>query len=202
MNMLTVSTIYNIGNIYANSGIDYVAAVWNTYRKCHILLLDLLCQISQKLDPTQNIAYITSRVPELLQPIIQSIPFHLSASVHRYVESVNANQHASTVLPNRPVGGLLLLHPLYATTKTGIIPPDTRRYFCRCLAWVGSAMGIGQAKLLAKSATLHLEQGSNSTIRPMLPFQEIGEGHVLIWAGMLLQPPTDEKPAGGISNAH
>lgn len=165
------------------------------------MLLDLLGQISQKLDPTQDIDHLTSRVPELLQPIIQSIPFHLSANVHRYVESVNSYQHASTVLPNRPVGGLLLLHPLYAATKTAIIPPDTRRYFCRCLAWVGSAMGIGQAKLLAKAATLHLEQGT-STLRPMLPFQEIGEGHVLIWAGMLLQPPTDEKPAGGIYTAY
>jgi hypothetical protein len=52
-------------------------------------------------------------------------------------------------------------------------------------------MGIGQAALLAEA--VRLEEASD---RPLLwdegnidlPFQQMTEGHILIFAGMLLQP--------------
>ncbi|GKZ51080.1 hypothetical protein AbraIFM66951_004895, partial [Aspergillus brasiliensis] len=50
-----------------------------------------------------------------------------------------------------------------------------QKYALKCLAWIGKYMGIGQGTLMSKGYT-------------SLPFQETAEGHVLIWAGMLLHP--------------
>ncbi|KAL4938792.1 hypothetical protein BDV06DRAFT_214831 [Aspergillus oleicola] len=78
----------------------------------------------------------------------------------------------------RYVGGLLLLHPLYVLSTCLIVPPYYQKYARRCLAWIGEHMGIGQATAMAKR--------DNNIL-----FQVMAEGHVLIWAGMLIQRSDD-----------
>lgn len=73
--------------------------------------------------------------------IAASVPFHLTSRPYA-VPAVES--------PGQPVGGLLLLHPLYVASTLHIVPQELRIYFRRCLAWIGSNMAIGQASLLAK----------------------------------------------------
>lgn len=42
----------------------------------------------------------------------------------------------------------MLLHPLYVASKLTFILLEMRRYLRRTLAWIGTNIGLGQAKIL------------------------------------------------------
>ncbi|KAJ9150715.1 hypothetical protein NKR23_g3467 [Pleurostoma richardsiae] len=171
----------------------YVSAVWNTYRKTHVMLLEILRHTARRLSPNQETS-VPMALPfdklaqELTAALVASIPFHLAPSLSEYIYAITTDED---IPPGRPVGGLLLLHPLYVVGRCSIVPPSVRAYVGRCLAYIGQCMGIGQAALLAEA--VRLEEASD---RPLLwdegnidlPFQQMTEGHILIFAGMLLQP--------------
>lgn len=56
-------------------------------------------------------------------------------------------------IPNRSIGGLLLMHSLYAASTFSVVPRHLREMFKEYLAWVGRVMGIGQARVLADVST-------------------------------------------------
>ena len=140
---------------------------------------------ANRLSLDADVASFEDRVQPLIAAMTASIPFHLAGDVSEYL--AGAKTGGRPVAPGKVAGGLLLLHPLYAAARCPLVTLAERQYFGRCLKWIGDNMGIGQASLLADSITLEFCD-ANGVIEPELPFQKMGEGHILIWAGMLLQP--------------
>lgn len=170
----------------------YVSAVWNTYRKTHLMLLEILHHTARRL-PLDR-ASVSMNIPfeklaqELTAALVGSIPFHLAPSLAEYIHAITTG---GDMPPGRCVGGLLLLHPLYVVGRCSVVPPSMRAYVGRCLACIGQRMGIGQATLLAEA--VRLEEASDTPLlwdegSINLPFQQMTEGHILIFAGMVLQP--------------
>jgi hypothetical protein len=128
----------------------YVAAVWNAYRKARLLFLQRIFNLRTSephcAGPCSETAMgmlirLQRDARALAIDIAASVPFHLTSRPY-----VAPNVHS----PGRPVGGLLLLHPLYVASTLHIVPQELQNYFRRCLAWIGNNMAIGQASLLAK----------------------------------------------------
>lgn len=160
--------------------------MWNTWRKAQLIHIDVLVRLARVLGGREGmIPAYEVRARELVAGLKASIPYFLAADLDEYLRLADAG--APAIPPNRPVGGLLLLHPLYAAARCTIVPLADRTYFLDTLNWIGKYMGIGQSTLLANS----LRSGADdiSVLRtPELPFMDMGEGHILIWAGMLLMP--------------
>ncbi|KAL4802572.1 hypothetical protein BDV18DRAFT_163974 [Aspergillus unguis] len=158
----------------------YVGAVMNTYRKTYLMLLDVLIRLAPRsaLEETKSPVAWVEQSSILINDMIASIPYHLAKDPKQYLISIVSRSGAPAV--GRHVGGLLLLHPLYVLSTCSVVPASTQSYVRRCLAWIGEHMGIGQAKVMS--------QGYDN-----IPFQQMAEGHVLIWAGMLLQPDNKSK---------
>lgn len=166
-----------------NSYLDLcVAAVWNTYRKTHLMVLEIMLRFAE-LSSDKPGASLPYRADMLATSIAASIPYHLSADINQYLRTVKSKVENSIIPPARPVGGLLLLHPLYVAARSSITPLPLRRYFNQCLAWIGQNMGIGQATLLSRATLTSAGYPNYDAIE--LPFHSMAEGHVLVWAGML-----------------
>jgi hypothetical protein len=170
--------------VNTNGDSVYVGIMWNTYRKAMVLLLDLIARVAKHLSHDGIIAELEDRALVLVSDMVASVPYFLAANANEYIRLVEAG--SASIPSNRPVGGLLLLHPLYAVANCTIIPTPIRQYFSNCLAWIGQNMGIGQADLFAKSIRTGIED--HTTHSRKLSLQRMHEGHVLVWAGMLLQP--------------
>ncbi|GKZ73482.1 hypothetical protein AnigIFM50267_010412 [Aspergillus niger] len=154
----------------------YVAAVMNTYRKTYLMLLDVLIRLASRMGGTirtDNVTRWEKQAHILIYDIVASIPYHLTNNLHAYQQDILSLNSPPGV--GRSVGGLLLLHPLFVLSTCSAVPRPIQNHALKCLAWIGQHMGIGQGMLMSKGY-------SN------LPFQETAEGHVLIWAGMLLHP--------------
>ncbi|KAF7562647.1 hypothetical protein G7046_g1481 [Stylonectria norvegica] len=170
----------------SNTHVDYVAAVDNTYRKAQIMHIDMLVRLAHLLGQEDTLPSLTARAAELVAGFKASIPYHLTPDLDEYLRLTDAG--APSIPPNRPVGGLLLLHPLHAAARCAIVPLEDRIYFIDTLTWIGTHMGIGQATLLANSLRKSIENSEHPRVSPELPFMDMGEGHILIWAGMMLEP--------------
>ncbi|OCL02966.1 hypothetical protein AOQ84DRAFT_303720 [Glonium stellatum] len=157
----------------------YVAAVWNTYRKTHLMILDIIVRCLKRLEGNEIRTREQEEVQRLAEGIAASVPYHLTEDLQGYIQGIQAG--SDTMIPGKPVGGLLLLHPLYVVARSSVVSPQLQAYMSECLEWIGKNMGIGQATLLSNASILNLSAA-------FLPFQYIAEGHVLIWAGMLIQP--------------
>jgi hypothetical protein len=175
-----------------------MATAWNTYRKSHLYLLDIMIQINQRLQVHDNTITITinNKVAQILPAFVASIPYLLSHNINEYLDAVQSGGSSQLFpTPNHPVGGLLLLHPLYCVAINPAVPLPDRRYCARSLDCIGREMGIGQASFLARATAVDFGSGSqgDSIIPkkpdpdPRLPRQALSESHNLIWAGMLLQ---------------
>ena len=85
---------------------------------------------------------------KLLDDFVASIPFSL-------LENPGAIFHQNQqekigLLPGKAIGGLMLLHQLYTIAKMPTTPSPVRTHLLKCLAWIGTNMGIGQASLLSE----------------------------------------------------
>ncbi|KAL2847843.1 hypothetical protein BJY01DRAFT_163826 [Aspergillus pseudoustus] len=94
----------------------------------------------------------------LVKDILASIPYHLAkdlSAVDMSSSTTSGLRTSPTPAPGvgRPVGGLLLLHPLYVLSSCTIVPPSVQMYVRKCLAWIGEHMGIGQATVMSKVCT-------------------------------------------------
>lgn len=124
-----------------------MAAVWNIWRKTQLLYIDCLSRIARLLSREDRIPAYEKRAGALVLGLKASIPYHLAFDLDEYLRLADAG--APLIPPNRPVGGLLLLHPLYVAARCSIVPLSDRVYFIDCLTWIGQHMGIGQATLVA-----------------------------------------------------
>ena len=145
----------------------YVAGVWNTSRTARVLLINMILRLSRHLNDNENNTRKQQDALRLVEDIISSIPFHLaedlSAFLHRLQGAevgkteMGKESAAATLIPGRPVGGLLLMHSIYVASKLSIVPQQMREYMDDCLEWIAKYMGIEQASLLAKVRFLHLQ---------------------------------------------
>ncbi|KAL7655163.1 hypothetical protein ACMYSQ_007123 [Aspergillus niger] len=171
----------------------YVAAVMNTYRKTYLMLLDVLIRLASRMGGTirtDNVTRWEKQAHILIYDIVASIPYHLTNNLHAYQQDILSLNSPPGV--GRSVGGLLLLHPLFVLSTCSAVPRPIQNHALKCLAWIGQHMGIGQGMLMSKVVP-SLSLCSYVSKMPFqgysnLPFQETTEGHVLIWAGMLLHP--------------
>ena len=132
----------------------YVAGVWNTSRTARFLLINLILKLSKILNDNQNHSREHQDALRLVEDIVASIPYHLTEDLQVFLRDMGKN--AAAMNPGRPVGGLLLMHPIYVASKLLIVPQQMREYMTECLAWIGMYMGIGQASLFAKVRVLVL----------------------------------------------
>jgi len=136
-----------------------------------------------------------SEANELASALASSVAFHLT-SLPRLRQAASAETHEIDHMlqeVGKPVGGLLLVHPMYVLSQTSIVSAEMRRYARRTLRWIGKEMGIGEAIVLAQVYPKYPQPNQQSLIREQeqstIPFLYAAKGHVLIWAGMLVQSP-------------
>ncbi|KAL4819964.1 hypothetical protein BDW67DRAFT_154393 [Aspergillus spinulosporus] len=130
----------------------YVAGVWNVSRVARCFLINLIVRLSNILDATSDYRQYHQDVRQLVGDIFASIPYHLTEDLGAFLAHRETNPEIAN--PGRPVGGLILLHPVYIASQLPVVPPEMQEYMRKCLAWIGKHMGIGQADLLAKVNTL------------------------------------------------
>ncbi|KAL7905812.1 hypothetical protein GGI35DRAFT_471337 [Trichoderma velutinum] len=179
------------GCTYSHSGpVDkysdyFIAAVWNTHCKSQVMLLDTMAHLVGRMSGEDAILQFKQRAEKMIMEIIASIPYHLAHNINDYL---NCIQSRTTAIPsNGAFSGLLLLYPLFESSKCKIVPYKDRLYLARCLLWIGEHMGIGQASLLGNCVNRRMSE-PHPLHDPQFPFQEVSEGNLLIWASMALQP--------------
>jgi len=126
----------------------YVAAVWNTYRKTRLLVLNAIIRCSNRLGLRNTYHDEKIAVEELANDLVASIPFHLFENLTAFVKQAE-NGSELAIIPGKSIGGLLLMHPLFATSNLSAISPQLQTHMKECLAWIGAHMGIGQATWLS-----------------------------------------------------
>ena len=148
----------------------YVAGIWNTSRTARLLLLDLVLKLSTILNDSHENRSGYQDTLRLVEDMASSIPFHLAEDIQvflRGLENGNAmgkKNALATINPGRPVGGLLLMHPLYVVSKLPIVPQQSREYLGDCLEWIAKHMAIGQASIFAKVRSLNLKNFGSFTL--------------------------------------
>lgn len=137
----------------------YVSAVWNSYRKSRLVLLDFIYTCSERLPGYESEGstpytrrHILKEARNLSETIAASIPFHLTRNPEVFCVGFQQARE-EIILPNPSVGGLLLMHSIYAASCLSIVPERLREMFREHLRWIGQKMGIGQAGLLADVST-------------------------------------------------
>ena len=136
----------------------YVAAVWNTYRKTRLMILDIIVQCSERLQQTETYCQERKDVQQLVDTMVSSIPYHLINDLQSAIKQ--AKSSPEKIVPGKTIGGLLLMHPLCVVSSLSVISPQQKNDIKDCLAWIGINMGIGQATLLSKVSTLILGSAS------------------------------------------
>ena len=143
----------------------YVACVWNISRTARVLLINVILELSRILNDNQNHTGEHQDALRLVEDIVSSIPFHLVEDLPVFLremghfavgeDDMNKKNAAAILSPGRPVGGLLLMHPIYVASKLSIVPQEMREYLRDYLEWIAKHMGIGQASLFAKVRIRH-----------------------------------------------
>ena len=142
----------------------YISATWNSYRKCRLLLLELILKCSKRLheiDPTEppfsSRCRIQKEVWDLCESLAASIPFHLIRNLETFLvhkQQQTGSTGRSVIIPNRSAGGILLMHPINVISGLSVVPIHFKEMLKEQLAWIGRVMGIGQAKLLATDVSV------------------------------------------------
>lgn len=142
----------------------YVAGVWNIFRAARLLLLAIILTTPDI--HGDSIQYIKT-ANHIVEDIFASVPYHLADNLPVFVEGTGRKE---TINPGRTLGGLLLMHPLYAISRCAFMSQVTREYARDCLRWIGDEMGFGQAGLMANSV---MDRGY------------LESGCMIIWSGFL-----------------
>lgn len=136
----------------------YAASVWNLSRTARLLLMTLNLELSKRLFICKDLAPVDRDIIHLVEDVLASIPYHLTEDAHWFVR--NGQTNTQITHPGKPVGGLLLMHPLYLISTLASIPQGVREYIKNCLSWIGLHMGIGQATVFAKVSNMNSIHGS------------------------------------------
>ncbi|KAH7311921.1 hypothetical protein BKA65DRAFT_157572 [Rhexocercosporidium sp. MPI-PUGE-AT-0058] len=145
----------------------FVASVWNIFRTARLILLAILTKVGESLRNEDNTMQYIKTANHIVEDILASIPYHLADNLPLFVEGIDGK---SDVHSGRSLGGLLLMHPLYAISNMNLLPDETREYARSCLRWISDEMGIGQAGLMADA---ELDRGY------------LESGCMILWSGFL-----------------
>ncbi|KAH8681804.1 hypothetical protein BX600DRAFT_491961 [Xylariales sp. PMI_506] len=150
----------------------YVAAVWNVFRAARIILIHQILDTFDRLkESAKGVGYIGS-ANQLAEDMAASVPFHLTDCLQVFLNQQHQKTSPGPPEPGRFLGGLLLMHPLYIASRASFLSDNIRQYFGRCLLWIGSEMGFGQASVLAKTIEIDRDY--------------LVSGFTLIWSGFLI----------------
>lgn len=134
----------------------YVSAVLNTYRKTHLMSLDIIARCNKRLYGDNFRSEEEKAAQCLAEKIASSIPFHLVDNLEQFLNDTKTGTNLTKI--GRPVGGLLLLHPLCMVMLASSVSMELRNHAREILAWIGVNMGVGQASLIANvSSTIFIE---------------------------------------------
>lgn len=171
-----------------------IAGIWNTSRAARLLLINLVIKLSDVLKDGQDHVSELRNALDIADDMVASIPYHLTEDLQVFLRDIGSSEEI--INPGRPVGGLYLMHPVYVASTLEILPPQMREYMRKCLAWIGTYMGIGQASVLSKVRVDSCFPSLSSTVtwRLMLTDIKAGEidtqnfadGCMIVWAGMLV----------------
>jgi hypothetical protein len=128
----------------------YVAGVWNIFRTARLLLLALIIKLElSDLDGSDVEEYIHT-ANKIVEDMLASVPYHLVDNLQVFLRESHTSNEITYPNSGRVLGGLLLMHPLYVSSRMGFLDKRMREYMRGCLGWIGEHMGIGQATVLAK----------------------------------------------------
>lgn len=116
------------------------------------MVLDLIINCSLRLQESGNSSdhhQEQLEAQELADGMAASIPYYLVDNPQTLTQQTESGSE-TTLSVGRPIGGLLLMHPMYVVLKLMVVSPELRGHFRERLAWIGAHMGIGQATLLSK----------------------------------------------------
>ena len=130
------------------TSIVYVAAVWNTYRKVCLMVLDIMIRCSDQLHRNDECIWEQAEVKRIADDVVASIPYHLTDNMQGAAQQ--SDSIPERIVPGKTIGGLLLMHSLYVMSNLSVIPTSQQSHMKECLAWIGLHMGVGQATLLSK----------------------------------------------------
>jgi len=146
---LTVSTAFATAGVLIEISTVYVAAVWNTYRKVRLMILNVIIRCSKRLEEPNGYHDEKFQFDELSNDMVASIPFYLCQDIAKFMIQVETDIY-SAITPGKSLGGLLLMHPLFVTSSLAVTSPQLQDSLKNCLSWIGTNMGIGEATLLSK----------------------------------------------------
>ena len=126
----------------------YVAGVWNIFRAARLLLIALIINLLNILENNDSCADHIHTAKHIFEDMVASVPYHLADNLQAFLCELTTSTEITQ--PGRSLGGLVLIHPLYVASSMPFLPEQMREYLRRCLTWIGSHMGFGQATLLAK----------------------------------------------------
>lgn len=155
---ITISHVLSSSDPYIEAGnwpgplhmyIDLrAAAILNISRVARCYLLDIIFRLKIMQADAEHDNQERVQTIQLLQDFTSSIPYHLVEDLHAF--SANVQRGNTIEQCGMAVGGLLLMYPLYITSRLCIVPTKLQEYFKRCLVWIGQNMGVGYASLLAR----------------------------------------------------
>ena len=130
----------------------YVSAVWNTYRKARLKLLEVLFDCGSRLhddsipyEETRECNHLRKEAVDITNDLCASVPFHLIRNIQGHIQD-----RTLPVTPAMALGGLSLIYPLHNACLVSLLPDLHRRWIQGRLRWIGRVMGIGQATVIAE----------------------------------------------------
>lgn len=140
----------------------YTAAVFITYYKVKLKLIDVMLKCSKRLhdkptpfEQTNTFRALQKESQAVADDIAASVPFHLVANLDETLQNLETKDPGD-IRPQKALGGLLLMYPLYIAATLPPIPFRQREWMKARLIWIGKRMGIGEAVILANVSDLIL----------------------------------------------
>ena len=126
----------------------YTASVWNTYRVARLLITEIILKLSESPEDDNSDVLEEREALRFLGDILSSIPYHITEDVGFFLRTLGDGTEIPN--PGKPVGGLFLMQHLHLISTRAVVPPQIQHYMIRCLEWIATHMGIGQAGVLSK----------------------------------------------------
>ncbi|KAI1342726.1 putative C6 transcription factor [Xylariaceae sp. FL0016] len=147
----------------------YVSGAWNVFRIARLLLIHLCIESSGDADDKSLQIEYAQEADLIVEDVFASIPYHLTDNLPEFTSEMVSD--SKEMDPGRTLGGLLLLHPLYAVSRLPFISEERKSHARMCLAWIEMKMGLGQAGVLVKKVDIDRTY--------------LISGFAIIWSGFL-----------------
>ena len=131
--------------------------MWSTYRQSHLHLTDLLCRLytlagagsAGGAHHRRALGKLRAEMEGWVDDICASIPYMLLGG---NIPSSTPSAGGIWLLSHPPmlIGGLNLQWPLFTISILKNVDAGRRREMKRVLGWLGEALGVGQAGVLAQ----------------------------------------------------